>query len=342
MLDLVLFNGIQPEHILVIKNSAQINLAIPIDIPVRQEPKLTSNKHLTKVIRLLFFGYILAKTHPLYIITNSSLTYKVWGVFFKLKHICYHRALLLDPKHKFGFSEKLRHLLKLKNCQLLNPFNSDLILTIGECNKNYLIAKEANPHKIVLIGPTWLQDTTPQNKKIEKQNIGKVKVFFITQAFDHHGYSEQHESQISFIKELDKNLEPEGFELFIRQHPRDYTNYETILNKKERTIKGPSNLFLSSITSTDVVISPFSTMSLELAFKKAKVFYYSTESLDKLYYESYKKFKLTTINSPVELADIISQAKPSSKIPLEYFFSEINKSVDDLRELANLDNFSKT
>lgn len=336
MLDITLFNGITIEQVLVVTHPNQKKLIFPIGVRRINEPKFTNNKITQKIYRLFLFGYLLTTTKAKCIFSNSSLTYKTWQLIFNYTHITYHRALLLDPSHSFGLSEKIRSIFKLKKQNFLNPYHSDIVVTIGECNKSYMLIKGTPPEKIILVGPTWLDKpstTTETAKKLS--NSDKRNVIFITQAFEHHGYTEQQNSQLSFLQSLEKKLSKDNsVTLLIKKHPRDLTDYSRILSEKSKLIKSSSKEFLSSITNTDIIVSPFSTMSLELAFLKAKIIFYSTKSLDKLYSTSYEKYNIRPITDTDLLASIVQENKAFSDIPLEHFFSTIDRTIPFLTQLS--------
>lgn len=340
MLDISLSNGIAQENILVITNSNQKHLKTPEAVRRVSEPAFTKNKSLIKAYRLLLFGYLLLTTKPKSIFTNSSLTYKVWQKIFKFQHITYHRALLLDPNHKFGFSEKLCVIFKLKNQKFLNPYHSDIVVTIGDCNKKYMLAKGTPEANIILVGPTWLEKSIPSqdianNIPLPKQN---KRVIFITQAFEHHGYIDQHNSQLSFLKGLHLKLSTnDNISLFVKRHPRDTTNYSDLASDEIKIIETPAEIFLSTILETDIIVTPFSTMSLELAFRNAKIIFYSTDSLDKVYSTSYNKYKIQAIKDLDTLTSTIEGKKPLSEISLNFFFSQIDKTIPFLQKLSRND-----
>lgn len=340
MLDISLSNGIAQESILVITHSGQEKLKTPDKVRRVMEPRFTKNKYLIKTYRLFLFGYLLLTTKPQCIFTNSSLTYKAWQKIFNFKHITYHRALLLDPNHKFGFSEKLCALLKLKNNDFLNPYHSDTVVTIGDCNKKYMIAKGTPGKNIILVGPTWLEKpiSSPETANNITPSMETRRVIFITQAFEHHGYIDQHNSQLSFLKDLQLKLSAnDNISLFVKKHPRDTTDYLDLASDKIKIIDTPAAIFLSTILETDIIVTPFSTMSLELAFRNAKIIFYSTDSLDKVYSASYDKYNIQTIKDLDTLISTIEGKKTLTEISLSSFFSQIDKTIPLLKNLSKSD-----
>jgi hypothetical protein len=249
------------------------------------------NNFLNKIADLIRFQYIVLKNKPDCIYTGfSMIKHRLSSKIFRIKHIAYIRGLLFDSNNHSGIGDKLRYgkLSFFFQNSIFNTYYADKIITISNINKNFMINRGINKDSIFLINPPWLVNIRKKKRKKEYN-----KIVFLTQAFEFHGFSTEHKSQISF---LEKHLIPfckkQNFELIIRVHPRDcffYEKYNFEVNK-EKSID-----FLKKLDSDFLIISPLSTFAFEAIFLNIKVVFYSTNILNKIYLDTYNTLNIKPI-----------------------------------------------
>lgn len=254
--------------------------------------KSTNIKVLNKIIELAKFFFVVFKYKPDVIFSGSSMfKHKISSSLFGIKHIAYFRGLMFSSSNKIGIMDKLKfgkygYFFKSK---IFNRFESDLIITTSELNKNFIIERGIPEKKIQLINPLWLSGLAL------KQTTDK-KIYFLTQAFHSHGFSLQHDSQIKFLSLLDEWSAEHGKPLTVRVHPRDYFDYKNLKYKSNISFdsRNPKE-FMKDLSYSEIVISPLSTLAFEVIYLGGCCCFYTTEALDYVYASAYRKLSIDPI-----------------------------------------------
>lgn len=261
------------------------------------EKKLFKLKFLQKIYGLFFLFKVVLLTRPNVLYSGfSMLKHRLLSKIFNISHIAYFRGLMFDSNNVSGFSDKLRYGILgivIKNLYIFNAYEADKILTISEINKNFIIERGVEIEKIFLISPPWLKDI---NSCLVSASSKITKVVFVTQAFNEHGHTLQHNSQVSFLKKLDEFCRRCNQLLIVRIHPRDYYDYSKLDFRSEVQFDSdPSIKFLSSLSSESIIISPLSTLAFEILFLDGNVLFYSTDKLDIIYSKTYQKLGIPVV-----------------------------------------------
>lgn len=302
-------NGIENNEIKVMCPSA---IAEGLDVDIKNihsytpKSKNLSNKlyQLIVLIRgvnkggvqFLFTGYPMLKHR---IISIMSLG--------KIKHISYIRGLHADANNFSGFSDTIfKFLKKVPFLIRFNNFQADKIITIGKMNKDFLLSRHVESDRIKLIEPIWLSSINKIANPIEVGN--SCRVYFITQAFERHGYPKAQKSQEEMVFKLKAGFdELKSHSFIVRKHPRDITGkYDGC--EVDSTLY---HVFLGSLQSNDIVISPFSTLAFEISYLGGRVIFYSTDVLDEFYADAYSRLGISPIKNP---EDIINNIKLNCEI----------------------------
>jgi len=261
------------------------------------EKNFTSNKIISRLMQLLYFFYVLLREKPNFLVTGSSIfKHRIFTKLLSIEHIAYFRGLLFDSRNTTGgLADKLRYgkFKFLFKSYIFNTFEADKIIITSEINKKYLTQRGIESKKIYITRPVWLNHGLINNNK-------QQQLIFLTQAFEWHGYSKQHEEQILFLDKILEWTQKNEIILLIRIHPRDNHDYSSFANNINTTLsKDDYSQFLTQISNNDIVISPLSTMAFELMYLKIHCCFYSTNSLNTIYGSSFKKLKITTIEDSI-------------------------------------------
>jgi len=292
--------------------------------------ELSSYRLLNKLKQLFFLIYLTLRFKPDVIFSGYPLLkHRVVSLlsFGKVKHYSYLRGLFADPNNYKGFSDAL-YLKFKKHPRLLkvSNFQCDKILTVSKINVDFLTARGVSPLSITLISPPWLKAIQERKAKNEGCNINsKIRgnVFFVTQAFSSHSFHEAASSQVTFALTLKKYLNSQSINLIIRKHPRDCTDYK---NLGFQVNQDASYDFIYSLKNNDILISPFSTLAAEATFFSVKVIFYSTNELDKVYSNIYKKLKINPYYDAEAISKAIAAVEENGKFDAnlkEIFFTKV-------------------
>ena len=233
-----------------------------------------------KLSNTLMLIYVFIKFQPFLLFTGSpALHHRLSLCFFlfRIKHVIYYRGLLGDPNNISSVSDYVRFkLFKGKfNNKLLNNYLCNALITIGDLNKAFFIARGVPKDRIHLCG--LLQ----HSKKDIDINFNNKKIYFLTTAFKHHHHHLAANDQLDFFKKLVSYLQPLGYDIYIKKHPRDsvdYTSDLTNINVVECNAKD----FFSNYKG-GILISTFSTIVFEAAYQGIPVYIYSTENINRLF-----------------------------------------------------------
>lgn len=234
-------------------------------------------------VRVLFTGYPMLKHR---IISILSLG--------KIKHISYIRGLHADANNLSGYSDAIFKLLKKVPFLIrFNNFQADKIVTIGEMNKDFLLSRRVESDRIKLIKPIWLSSINKISDPIQVGN--SCRVYFITQAFERHGYPKAQKSQEEMVLKLKEGFDKlKSHSFIVRKHPRDVTGkYDGC--EVDSTLY---HAFLGSLQTNDIVISPFSTLAFEISYLGGRVIFYSTDVLDEFYADAYSRLGISPLKDP--------------------------------------------
>ncbi len=250
------------------------------------------NTFKSKLIETIQFVSLVFKVKPDYLYTGFPIIkYRLASLLLNIHYTAYLRGLMFNPTIYSGIGEKLRYgrFSFLFKSRLFNTYDADQIITISEINKQFINSRGIPENKISLISPPWLdKPKLKQNEKIET-------IVFISQAFTHHGFQTIHSSQINFLEKLIRYAHFHNLSLIIRQHPRDFHNYDSYLRNNVSINKESSEKFLNDLNTSYILISPLSTFAFEAIYLGLKVKFYSTKELDKLYLESFNNLNISPI-----------------------------------------------
>lgn len=327
------FNLVKDKDVnLFIFLSSNIDFSEDGDFSVYKEKKISDLKIVQKIYGLICFLRIVFKFRPDIIFSGSSmLKYRLISKIFSVFHIAYFRAVLFDSSNRSGICDRLYYsglgkIGFLKN--ILCAFYADLVIVTSERSRRF-ISERSDDISIISCNPIWLD----QFEKIEFSKNKVNRFIFLTQAFDSHGFLDQHNSQVSSLKILDKYCFENGYELTVRLHPRDYFDYHKLeLLSKVFFDKSHPSEFLSKkeILSCSIVISPLSTFAFEIIYIGGNVAFYSSESLDEVYGKSYRDLGMVpmVINDGFCFSDlefnnsvsIFSESNEEFKIKMDSIF----------------------
>lgn len=316
------FNFVKNKDIsLFIFLSSNLDFTEKGEFKIYQERKISNIKIIQKIYGLLYFLYISFRLRPEVIFSGSSmLKYRLVSRIFSIYHIAYFRAVLFDSSNKSGICDRLYYsgLGKIKALKdLLCAFYADLVIVTSERSEKFILDRDKSI-SIISSHPIWLENF--EKVKFSKENCKGF--IFLTQAFDSHGFPDQHNSQISSLKIIDRYCFDNGYDLIVRIHPRDYFDYQSIKFLSGVVFdRSEPKEFLSKkeVLSNFIVISPLSTFAFEISYLGGEVVFYSSESLELVYGKSYRDLGIKTISIDERFS--IDSLRESSGFDI---FSEVN------------------
>src|SRR5690606_13563003 len=129
----------------------------------------------------------------------SHLKHRLTKYFFGFYHIAYFRGLMFNPENIVGYSDKLYYKGAHRFFFLRSIFNTllcDLMLVTSRISAEYAVKRQVDKKQIVDIGPVWLTDV---ERDVAESDQERTEICFITQAFNAHGFPEQHNDQLRVL-----------------------------------------------------------------------------------------------------------------------------------------------
>lgn len=303
-------------------NSTNLSLLIPKKIYINNKEKLDAKGYdvytinygtslLNKVLDVfLFFKYVYMIKPDVIFSGFSLLKYRLASKIFNIHHVAYIRGLMFDSSVYSGICDKLRYgrFKKLFQGYVFNTYEANFIITVSEINLNFLLERGIDNNKIKLISPPWLLKS---ELSFNGNQINRV--IFVTQAFAEHGLDKYHLEQVSLIKNLLDYCIKEGIELLLRVHPRDYYDYSQLSSSNLLSLNYEvPELFIDSLTTSDLLVSFPSTFTFEAAYvKNMPILFISTPIFDEIYLNAYNKLNIRPIYC---IDDLLS----------EYYYSNLD------------------
>jgi hypothetical protein len=250
--------------------------------------------------RILFSGYPMLKHR---IVSIFSLG--------KIKHFAYIRGLHADSENYSGYSDTIFKVFKKVPFLIkFNNFQANKIITIGEMNKDFMIGRSVKVEKIELIEPIWLSHIN----RISGFTVdgSPRRVYFITQAFEKHGYTKAQKSQEEVVLKLKHCFDSFQTQSFIvRRHPRDVSEKYFGCDVDSTSYE----VFLRNLRSDDIIIAPFSTLAFEVSYLGGNVIFYSTDILDEFYAGAYKRLGISPLK---KIDEIVSHTQLNYAVSNQY------------------------
>jgi hypothetical protein len=270
-----------------------------------------------KIILILVNTVILLRLARRYRITHilsgvPLIFHRVIKLFFPaIIHFAYIRGLLLLADKATSVSDRFYFLTgrihSFRSIRFFNNYFADHIFTIGEINKNTLLARRIPASRIYISGPLLLDQYRRPEQGTETSG-GKKELIYITQAYlwhlDTHGHQEQLTSIRSLLKYLAESS-PGQFDLTIRVHPRDSQQiYRELLDRHSfpgRIDQSPPAGFLQQVSQNRVLVSGLSTLAFEWIYLGGYCIFYSTQKLFKISQAMYEHLNISPCLDPASL-----------------------------------------
>lgn len=224
-----------------------------------------TNKKIHKLKSLLHFVSTVRTVAPDVIISGFPLMkHRVASQFAKRPHVSYIRGLMFDAAVLGGFSGRLESskLARLLPKRLVTSMHSDHFVTVSPINRDFLEARGFAPSSISECGPVWLRSTPVLSSPTSEIR----RVVICTSALAEHGFNLQHVTMVDDFADAIVSLKSH-YEVSLRVHPRDFYDYASDWRFRNiEILKGTPEAFLSSLTTTDVLLSHPSTLSYEVGY----------------------------------------------------------------------------
>lgn len=263
-----------------------------------------------------FFGRVV-RAKPVVLITGwSMMRHRVVSGLLRVSHVSYMRGVVFDPSERSGLSDwmSLRWWGRLLPFRAAHSYWADAVFTVGEVNKEFLVARGLPPAAIRLVGPVWLTPSGTDSPPPSPEPLERV--FFLTSAWESHGLLEEHRGQLELTRRLVREW-PGAQRLVLRAHPRDLHDYASdpafLGVKVDRT--APAS-FLDRLGPGDLLVAPLSTLAFEAMYQGHAVVFYWDPVATRPFNHSYSRLGIT----PVTIDDLIAgNVQPQGEIEAPVF-----------------------
>jgi len=272
----------------------------------------------------------------------------------RIAHIAYVRSLLFGALSGTSISDTIFFITQkislLRKIRFVKNYYADLILTVGEVNKQILIRKGIPATNIVVCGPIGLKHA----RDIQQSAVSKkTDLIFITAAYKWHLYKEGDDDQtrnLETICELIAGKYKDKFNLIIRVHPRDDQTQYSRLQKTYSFIteinQEPVSEFLKYTAGGKILISSLSTLAFEWMYLGGTAYFFSSPYLDRALKPIFNLVNITPIYDFDILLDHIRKGirprhhdqvintlyKPANKKPVELAADMIRNYIATLNQ----------
>jgi O-antigen ligase len=219
----------------------------------------------------------------------SMLKHRLVAAWLEIPHVAYIRGVVFDPNLSVGISDSLRDsaVSKFLPRRVFATYNADAVVTVGQVNRDFLIARGISHSRIWTPGPTWLDGL--QDVRTRGDGSGAGRAFFLTVAWEAHGRMDEHYAQLTLMRRLASEWSQPA-KLVIRVHPRDSYQYEQdpsfAFVELDRSLP---DAFLRGLNRGDVVIAPLSTLAFEAGFLGCDIVFYADPVATKAYFQVYSR-----------------------------------------------------
>lgn len=230
-----------------------------------------------KVRGLVEFAALVRQERPRLLVTGPSmLKHRLVSRTSQIPHVAYFRGLHFNPNAQMGLSDKLRYgVFRGMDIPLFNSYGATHVLTVAQINREFALGRGIAEERISVIGPVWLE---PQDGLVRAPD--PPRVFFLTQAHATHGNETAQDRQLELIIDLVNRLKPTGRELTIRAHPRDFYGYENDPRLESvRVDRQKTREFLGQLTTSDIILSPLSTVAFEALYLGLTVAFFEADGV---------------------------------------------------------------
>jgi hypothetical protein len=239
----------------------------------------------------LILGKVLRREKVDFILSGVPLIFHRVALLFSLRtlHVAYIRSLLFGALHGTSHSDSVSILLHkipiVNKIRFFKNYYADLLLTVGNINKQILVRRNIPQENIRICGPIGIG--CDNVSKMVTSADQKVNLIFVTAAYKWHRYKEGDVDQIHNLRKIcdfiaDKYADK--FNLIIRVHPRDDSSHYAELRKKYDFIselnEAPLSEFLNYAGMGSVLISSLSTLAFEWMYLGGKAYIFSSPYLD--------------------------------------------------------------
>lgn len=325
------------EDMKIILINSNINLShVQNFVTIKNNSNFFNNSKIVRRFYIIFLLYSLLRKqkkkynrNDIILFTGSPALEHRLVLFlhqYSVKHFIYYRGLLSNPLNISSISDFIRFKICFGlNNKLLNNYLCDLIITIGDFNKNYFIKRDIPDSLIETCG--FIQKIVQYEYSNNNDDVFKYDnvIYFLTTAFLEHGHNMAHKDQLEALKKLKAVAESLNTILCIKKHPKDNTDYIKILNYSKLIILDISaNSFFKNYkkNTNSFIISTYSTIIFEASEYKIPILVYSTDKINLLFPSYFNK--LISSFSIEQICDIIQNNNDQiSLINTEEIYSTI-------------------
>jgi len=248
----------------------------------------------------------------------SMMRHRLAAGIFRVPHVAYLRGVVFDPQLASGISDRIRvsALSRLVPGKAATSYHADFVLTVGDVNRDFLIARGIPAEHIALTGPVWLHDSAPPLPS----DTDAGRIYFLTTAWQAHGLLTEHEAQLRITRRLAEHWRHDA-RFVMRVHPRDRYDYESDDAYRGVALdRRTPEEFLRGLRPADLIIAPLSTLAFEAAYLGGSVVFYSDDVATKAYNHVYERLGIDARSVEQILADDLRPQRP----PVDDIFSPID------------------
>lgn len=293
-------SGMNPREIRV-DGPAEVlgKLALPVQVggaPVVVVPfnHPVGIKKLAKVLGVLTFVIRLARHRPRLLFSGFSLLkHRLAAAMFRVRHVAYIRGALFDSTIRGGLSDRIQssRLASVLPRTLFQSFSADVVLTVGDLNRDVLNDRGIPLENIRVVGAIWLRALGARANDAPS-SVEPRRAIFITTAWAAHGHMAEEAAQQALVHRLVEDWSA-PLPLELRIHPRDQFDYDSdpVFATTRRSTE-PSTEFLATLEPSDVLISPLSTLAFEAISLGVPVAFYIDPVATAIYAHVYEQLNL--------------------------------------------------
>lgn len=306
-----------------------VNGADVVAVPYRHQVGINLRG---KIAGLLSFAWRVATRRPQLVFSGfSMLKHRVVSAIAGVPHVSYLRGAMFDPSITGGYSDAAAAsgLARFLPHRVFHSYSADVVLTVGEVNRRFLIGRGIPGDCIRLVGPVWLRDAKPAPGRVVGAEPGTA--YFLTTAWRVHGKLEEHQAQLAITRRLAVGW-PGPKRLVLRVHPRDDYSYERDpLLHSVPVNRLPPDEFLSGLDLNDVLIAPLSTFAFEALQLGHAVVFYADPVATKAYLHMYDALGIAPTSVDELIAgNLARQLEPMAEIFSPIDFSQLDEALSKL------------
>lgn len=295
-----------------------VNGADVVAVPYRHQVGINLRG---KLAGLFSFAWRVSTRRPQLVFSGfSMLKHRVVSAIARVPHVSYLRGAMFDPSITGGYSDAAAAsgLARFLPHKVFHSYSADVVLTVGDVNRRFLLGRGIPNESIHLVGPVWLRDAERASDRAAATEPGTA--YFLTTAWRAHGKLEEHEAQLAITHRLAVGW-PGPQRLVLRVHPRDDYPYESdpVFHAVPLNRLTPGE-FLRSLDLGDVLIAPLSTFAFEALRLGHAVVFYADPVATKAYLHMYSALGIV----PKSVDDLIAGNLARQREPIAEIFSPVD------------------